>query len=157
MIETALKKTNRRGRFSRYAPLILWIGVIFFLSSRAGSMSNTSLFMRPILRFLFPEAPEEVLLIYHGYVRKFAHFAVYAVLAFWASRAFVSSSALHLQKYWFGFAFGLVLLVAAADETNQSFLTSRTSSPFDVALDCFGGLTMILLFAFVKKYFAKRF
>lgn len=119
-------------------------------------MSNTSLFVRPILKFLFPRATEDVLLVYHGYVRKLAHFTEYAILAFWASRAFFFSSVEFLQKYWHAAAFLLVLIVAAADETNQSFLNSRTSSPFDVMIDCIGGLVMILFFAGFKKYFARR-
>lgn len=156
MNQVILTKSIWRGRFLRYAPLILWIGAVFTLSSNVGSMSNTSLFMRPILKFLFPDAPEEVLLVYHGYVRKLAHFTEYAILAFWASRAFVSSSVNFLQKYWYAAAFLLILLVAAADETNQSFLSSRTSSPFDALIDCLGGLTMILFFAGYKKYFSRR-
>jgi VanZ family protein len=154
MSETILRKSDWRGRFFRYAPLILWTGVIFYLSSNAGSMSRTSTFIRPLLEFLFPNAPEDVLIVYHGYVRKFAHFAVYFVLAFWAARAFVNSSAAVLRKFWFVFSFAAVLLVAAADETNQSRLASRTGSVFDVMIDCFGGLVMILLFALYRFRFS---
>ncbi|GIU81826.1 MAG: VanZ family protein [Acidobacteria bacterium] len=135
-----------RSRFLRYAPLILWIGVIFLLSSNVGSMNNTSRFIRPLLRFLFPDAPEELLQIYHGYIRKLAHVTEYAILAFFASRAFFSSSVNTIAKNWFVFSFALVVAVACLDEFNQSFLSSRTASPFDVMLDCFGGLVMILLF-----------
>lgn len=119
-------------------------------------MSSTSRFIRPLLEFLFPAAPEEILVIYHGYIRKFAHFAEYFVLAFFAARAFNGSANKFLKKYWSVFAFALVALVATADETNQSFLASRTSSVYDVLLDCSGGLTMILLFAVIKKYFKGR-
>ena len=90
-----------RGRIFRYAPLILWIGVVLFASTTMGSMSKTSRFFRPLLEFLFPNAPEETLLIYHGYIRKMAHLTEYGILAFWASRAFWNSSVRFLQKYWF--------------------------------------------------------
>jgi VanZ family protein len=146
MSETISKTFVWRGRIYAYAPLILWIGVIFFLSSSAGSMSNTSRFVRPLLEFLFPDAPEAVLLVYHGYVRKLAHVTEYAILAFLAARAFSLSTTDFLRRFWFLFAFVLVLLVAIADETNQSFLASRTGSPFDVMLDAGGGLTAIILF-----------
>jgi len=155
MVETTFQKSAWRGRFFRYAPLILWIGVIFIASSNTGSMSNTSRFIRPLLEFLFPGTPEEILVVYHGYIRKFAHFAEYFGLAFFASRAFFGSSKEWLRKFWFIFALVLIVLVATADETNQSFLASRTSSVYDVLLDSSGGLTMILLFAVVKKYFFK--
>src|SRR5687767_13318109 len=95
-----LQTADWRGRFFRYAPLILWVGVIFFLSSGQAAMSQTSRFIRPLLEFLFSGVPEETLIAYHSYIRKFAHFAVYAVLAFWAARAFLGSSVKSLQKYW---------------------------------------------------------
>ncbi len=119
-------------------------------------MSSTSRFIRPLLEFLFPAAPEEILIVYHGYIRKFAHFAEYFLLAFFAARAFSTSSNGFLQKFWYVFAMLLIAIVATADETNQSFIASRTSSPYDVLLDCAGGLTMILLFAAAGKYFSKR-
>ena len=115
-------------------------------------MSNTSRFIRPLLEFLFPGAPEEILIVYHGYIRKLAHVTVYAILAFWASRAFINSSRKFLRLFWFACAFVLVLLVASIDETNQSFLNSRTGSIYDVLLDAFGGFAMIAVFYLVMKY-----
>ncbi|HSK73249.1 MAG TPA: VanZ family protein [Pyrinomonadaceae bacterium] len=157
MAETFLVKTDWRGRFIRYAPLFLWIGVIFFFSTAQASMSNTSRFIRPILVFFFPNAPEETLLVYHFYIRKFAHFAEYAALAFFASRAFFASSQKFLRKYWFLTSLLLVLLIASLDEINQSFIPTRTGSVWDVLLDFSGGATM-LIFVYLTKiwYDAKR-
>ena len=155
MAETNLNESKRRGRFFRYAPLVLWIGVIFIMSSGQGSMKETSYFIRPLLEFIFPGATDENLLIYHGYIRKFAHFAEYAALAFWASRAFRSSSIVFLQKFWQFAAFILVLLIAAIDEYNQSFNSLRTGSIYDVLIDISGGLFMILLLV-SYKFFSGR-
>ena len=119
-------------------------------------MSSTSRFIRPLLEFLFPNTPEEILVVYHGYIRKFAHFAEYFGLAFFAARAFYGSSNKWLHKFRSIFALVLIVLVATADETNQSFLASRTSSIYDVLLDCGGGLTMILLYAVIKKFYKGR-
>jgi VanZ family protein len=151
MSESKIKKAIWRGRIIRYAPLILWVSVIFYLSSSQGSMSQTSRFIRPFLEWLFPLAPEETLQIYHGYIRKFAHFFEYAVLAFFASRAFRSSSKDFLQKFWYVFAFLIMLLIASIDEFNQSFNAARTGSIYDVLIDTSGGLTMILLLLILKK------
>ena len=115
-------------------------------------MSNTSRFIRPLLEFLFPNASEETLVIYHGYIRKFAHITEYAILAFWASRAFFNSSQKFTRRFWFVLAFVLVLLVASIDEMNQSFLASRTGSIYDVLLDSSGGLAMILIFYLASDY-----
>ena len=136
----------------RYAPLVLWIGVIMFLSSGQASMSNTSRFVRPLLEFLLPDAPEEILIVYHGYIRKSAHVAEYAILAFWAARAFVSSKQNFLRRFWFVSSFILVFAVASIDETNQSFLNSRTGSIYDVLIDVSGGTAMILIFYLRMKY-----
>ena len=147
---SVLQKSNRRGRILRYAPLILWIGVVLFASTGNASMSETSRFIRPLLHFLFPNAPEETLIVYHAFIRKCAHFAEYAGLAFFAARAFSTSSIRLLRKYWSVFAFLIVVFVASIDEYNQSFNPARTGSGYDVLLDCAGGLTMILLFVLYK-------
>ncbi len=144
MIQSDLAN-KRRERIIRYAPLVLWIGLILFLSTAQASISNTSRFIRPILEFLFPSASEETLILYHGYIRKLAHLTEYAGLAFWAFWAFSNSNLKNLRRLWFVFAFLLVLLIALIDETNQSYLTSRTGSIYDVLLDVSGGLIMILV------------
>ncbi len=118
-------------------------------------MSNTSRFVRPILEFLFPNAPEATYLIYHGYVRKIAHFTEYATLAFLASRAFWHSSKEFLREFWYLSALLLVLLIALIDEINQSLNSTRTGSINDVLLDVSSGLIMIIfLFACKKKTYA---
>ena len=149
--ETSLKK-NWRGRIYRYAPLILWAALILFLSTGQASMSNTSRFIRPLLEFLFPNSPEEILTIYHGYIRKLAHVTVYAILAFWAARAFIVSSQNFLRRFWVVCAFVLVIVIASIDETNQSFVNSRTGSIYDVLLDISGGAVMILIFYSINKH-----
>lgn len=152
-----LQKSKWRGRLFRYAPLVLWIAVIFFASTTQGAMSKTSYFVRPLLEFLFPDVPEETLIVYHGYIRKLAHLVEYAILAFWASRAFCGSSDKVLRKFWFIVSLFLVFLVASIDEYNQSFNASRTGSIYDVLIDVLGGTFMILFFAFYKDSFKKKF
>ena len=102
-------------------------------------MSQTSRIIRPILEFLFPTASPETITFYHGIIRKLAHFTEYAVLGFLAFRGLVG------RKYRFFFAALLVLIVAAIDETNQSFNPARTGSPIDVSIDVCGGLIAIVL------------
>jgi VanZ family protein len=150
MVKSEFQTIRWRERALRYAPLILWIGVIFLLSSGNASMSKTSLVIRPLLEFLFPGAPEETLIAYHAFIRKCAHFTEYGILAFWALRAFKSSSVQILQKYQFVWALLAVALVAVIDETNQSFNPARTGSPWDVLLDVSGGLAMLLFIVFYR-------
>lgn len=120
-------------------------------SSNVGSMSNTSRIIRPLLLWLVPDISEISLTIVHSYVRKLAHFVVYFILGLFAARAFAATLNAYLQRLWFPAALILVVIIAALDETNQSFLASRTSSVFDVLLDAAGGLTAIAIwFAMVK-------
>ncbi|MCA1590273.1 MAG: VanZ family protein [Acidobacteria bacterium] len=154
MIPTTPEPQRRRDAFLRYALLVVWIVVIFFLSGYEGSMSQTSRFIRPILEFLFPAADEPTLHFIHGLVRKFAHFAEYAVLAFFGVRAFRTLAVFQSKNLAYAVAFLLVLSVAAVDETNQSFTTTRTGSILDVLLDVCGGTAMLAaVFLFEKRSF----
>ena len=144
-------RSNWRGRLIRYAPLILWIGVIFFLSSNQGSMAQTSRFIRPIIEFFFPTASPDTFLLVHAFIRKTAHFVEYAVLAMFAAKAFFHSSVRSLRNYWYAFSILLVLLIAAIDETNQWTNVSRTGSGWDALLDLSGGIAAICTLWIAKK------
>lgn len=151
MISDAISKINWRGRFFRYAPLIFVAAIILFASTTQASMSETSRFIRPLLEFLFPNSPDRTLITYHQYIRKFAHFAEYAGLGFFASRAFWNSGKEALGKYWHLIAFIVVIIIASIDELNQSFNPTRTGSIYDVLLDLFGGSVMITLLLVYKR------
>lgn len=138
-------KKERRDTILRYAPLVIWIGVILFLGSGQGSMTRTSIIIRPLLEFLFPSADELTLQLYHGYIRKLAHFTEYGVLAFLALRAFIGSATRYVA------ALVLVALIASIDEINQSFEVSRTSSAWDVLLDIAGGLFVVAVCYFRQR------
>jgi len=151
MENTERKKTFWRGRIIRYAPLILWVAVIFINSSTIGASTNTSRVIRPLLEWLFPLTDAATIDVYHGYIRKLAHFTEYAALAFLASHAFWHSSREILRRFWFVWAFLIVAFIASSDEYNQSFNSLRTSSIYDVLIDVSGGSTMILLYSLLKK------
>ena len=109
-------------------------------------MDETGSILRPILEFLFPAASPETITFYHGYIRKFAHFAEYFVLGILAFRAF------QLKGFRRFIATVLVVvLVASLDEINQSFEPTRTSSIWDVVIDAAGGVTAALLSLLLVK------
>jgi VanZ family protein len=126
-----------------YAPLLIWTFVVLGLGTGVGSMNDTSRIIRPLLEFLFPSASPEALTLYHGYIRKSAHFAEYAVLAFFAFRALAPF------KHRYGLALLFAAAIAAIDEFNQSLDPSRTSSPWDVALDIAGAASTVAVFAII--------
>lgn len=87
----------------------------------------------------------------HFLTRKAGHFTEYAVLAFLARRALITSSHAFIQRYWFQLGLLLVVIYALLDELHQSFVASRTGSIYDSALDVAGGLTVLLVFRLYGK------
>jgi VanZ family protein len=133
-------------RVWRYGPLVIWIAFIFFASTAEFSASNTSRIIGPLLQWIFPNISEETLALAHIITRKVAHFAEYALLAWFAARAFTTSSRRALRVRWFLISLLLVILASLFDEYHQSFVPVRTGSIYDSLLDMSGGLTALLLY-----------
>lgn len=139
----------------RYAPVVLWVGLIFFASTGSMSASNTSRIIRPLLVWLFPDITEASLLQAHFFVRKTAHFTEYAILALLTARALLASPDDRLRRRWYAFAFALVATVALLDEYFQSFNPTRTGTIYDSFIDMSGGATALLLLALWRAYRAR--
>jgi VanZ family protein len=155
---TAAREGIERGgraralsRLRRYGPLVAWMAFIFFASTGEFSAGNTSRIIGPLLRWLYPAISEEQLIAAHFVVRKAAHFAEYAVLAWLAARAFRTSARETLRRRWFPLSLLLVILYALADEYHQSFVPSRTGSIYDSLIDIAGGLAALLLYGFLRR------
>ena len=84
-----------------YAPIVLCVCVIFYLSSPSGSMAETSRIIGPLLKFLVPSISDETLQDVHGYIRKAAHLTEYAILAFLTLLALSRSSIDRLHRFRF--------------------------------------------------------
>ena len=101
----------------RFAPPLLLMGLIFFLSAQpdlSTGLGNWDLVLR-----------------------KLAHMAEYGLLWFlwWRALGFGHP----------GTAIGIALLWAASDEYHQSFVEGRHGSPWDVAIDAVGvGLALLV-------------
>lgn len=132
-------------RLWRYGPLIIWLGFISYASTSGFSADNTSRFIRPVLRWLFPKRSEAELDWLHFLVRKAGHFLEYALLALLARRAFIDSSRQFVRRRWFELALLLVALYALFDEWHQNFEPTRTGSIYDSLIDFAGGLTVLLI------------
>jgi VanZ family protein len=131
--------------FSRYFPLIAWLGFISFASSDNFSAGNTSRIIGPLILWLFPNTSPETLAIIHFITRKIAHFTEYAILGFLAARAFRTSPRDAIRKRWFLICVILIVVNALLDEYHQSFVPSRTASVFDSLIDMAGGLTALIV------------
>jgi VanZ family protein len=143
-------------RLWRYGPLICWVVFISFASTSQFSSLNTSTVIRPLLLWLFPNLNDARAAALHFLIRKVAHFTEYAVLAFLARRAFITSSHAIIQRRWFHLGLLLVVICALLDEFHQSFVPSRTSSLYDSAIDVAGGLTVLLICKFYDRRDERR-
>lgn len=151
-IKCRMSDQNRRAsRFWRYVPLIVWMILIFFASTSELSASNTSLIVRPILLWLFPDISEARIDLAHFFVRKTAHFTEYAIFAALAARAFVTSSHERLRHWFFFAALLLIALYALSDEFHQSFVSTRSASIFDSLIDITGGLVALIVYTIWRR------
>lgn len=127
---------------------------MFSASTNAGSSQNTSRIIEPLLRWLFPRAPGETLLLVHLAIRKAAHvteYAVFAVLLLRAVRHRTTESPLGWNWSQALAVIGLCAAVASADEFFQTFWDRRLGSPRDVALDTFGAALGISLRWLIRR------
>lgn len=124
-----------------WLPAVLWMAVLFTVSTEVGSSRQTSRLLVPLLRWLAPNLPQSTLDKVQLGVRKAGHAVGYAILAglVWAGRR-ASASAIPTAWRWADarFAFAVALLYAATDEWHQTFTATRKGSPADVLLDAVG-------------------
>jgi hypothetical protein len=112
----------------RWAPPVVWMGVIFALSAQSR------------LPDLTPGAP--------GLQAILGHLCAYAVLAvLW--RSALASAGVRGASWW---ALGIVALYGVSDEFHQSFVPNRTPDIFDVEMDVLGGSIALLAAGMWRKY-----
>jgi VanZ family protein len=129
---------DRHRVLKAWIAAILWLIVIAIESTNLASSHNTSRILYPLLHFLFgltyPRFEH-----WHFYIRKGGHVFGYGMLSVLLFRAWRETlSSLEDLKWTFRWATLAVLgtaLVASLDEWHQSYLPSRTGTPWDVLLD----------------------
>jgi len=141
----------KTAAFKYWLPVILWMGVIFVMSTDAGSAAHTSLIIEPLVLWIKPNASHEEFELVHFIIRKLGHLSEYAILGLLVLRALKHARPSAPGK-WSWQAAGVTLLVAAVyaatDEWHQSFVPGRTAALGDVLIDSSGaavGLMVMLL------------
>ncbi len=93
----------------------------------------------------------------HHYIRKSGHFVGYGLIGLAWLRAWWFT--LPRSRFLLDALLALLgtALVASCDEYHQSFLPNRTSSPWDVLLDCCGAITLqLLVYIFMRVFQPKK-
>ena len=147
-----MNQRNLRNRVWRYGPLLLWMVLVWFVSTKQFSALNTSQVLRPLILWIFPNLSQARVAAIHFAIRKAAHFSEYAVMGLLAARAFSTSAKEFLRQHWWLVSFITLVAYALLDELHQSFVPERTASIYDSAIDVVGGVTAL----FVYKLWRRR-
>lgn len=121
-----------KTRIFAFVPVLIWMGVIFFFSSRM----RVSVSSEYVLNFIF---------------FKTLHILEYAVLFALSYRAFcttVSGRSATLNA--FIYAFLLSVVYAASDEIHQMFVQTREGTVRDVIIDALGALSAWMVIASLR-------
>ncbi len=143
-----------------WLPALFWLAVIAWESTPLGSSQETGRFLFPIVRFFDPRITSAQFELVHGAVRKAGHFFGYGMLSLLMLRAWWATLRLpawatrlpswrEMLRAWSAraamIAWGSTVAVAALDEWNQTFLSSRTGALHDVILDAAAALFVQLM------------
>jgi VanZ family protein len=125
------------GRVKNWLPVVAWACLIPGLSTDAFSSEHTSAFIIPVLHWLLPRAGAETLELIHAIIRKMAHLTEYFIFSIFLLRGLRGRDR-GWKLRWAIWAVVIAAGYAALDEFHQSFVPSRTASPWDALLDTAG-------------------
>ncbi len=143
-----------RGRILSWTLVIVWMGLIFFLSSQPGTQSGalskgiTQIIVTAI-EWVFPGVELDVQ-TFHSFVRKSAHFVVYLVLGFLVMNA-IWGRVKGIRRILL--AVLICVLYAVVDEVYQASVPGRSGEAIDVIIDSAGavvGIAAYLTFARIR-------
>jgi VanZ family protein len=124
-------------RIKDWLPAVAWACLISGLSTDLFSSEHTSLFVIPVLRWLDPHASDQTLELMHVMIRKSAHLTEYFIFSIFLLRGLRGKD----RAWSVRLAIWAVVMAAgyaSLDEFHQSFVPSRTASPWDALLDTVG-------------------
>ena len=140
-----------RGFLKFWLPAIAWMIFIFIGSTDLLSADHTSRFIGPFLRWFAPNVSSATVASVQLVVRKCAHVTEYAILAAILFRAFRQSQPRIGRVLVLVLSFLIAAVSAALDEFHQSFVASRTSSAWDVTIDCMGALAGLVIYSIATR------
>lgn len=136
--------------------ILIWMGLIFWFSSRTGVQSGqSSIPITTALSNLIQQGEKIDYSIFwqiEFYVRKSAHFILYGVLGFLCAVYFNHFRV--SNKIKFLAATVLTSLYGMTDEIHQLFVPGRAGKLYDVLVDTLGGIlgaAVVVIFIYLKS------
>jgi VanZ family protein len=134
------------GRWIRiWWPVAFMIAIIVVESTPALGADNTSGPLRYLFQSIFGHVSDDRWEVIHHYIRKTGHFVGYGLVGLSWLRALRMTRPGWKFRIDAALAMLATAVIASSDEFHQSFLPNRTSSPWDVLIDCSGALVLLLL------------
>jgi len=152
--------TNPLADFSlfakRWLPALIWMGLILFASTDAGSTSNSYRLVRPWLLWINPQIKETEIYRINLTLRKTIHVLQFAILAVlvWRAHRLRNLPPKNRTLRAVTLVFFIAIIFAAGSEGVQYLMKARGASVKDVFLNLSGtvlGLGVIYLTGVFKK------
>lgn len=141
-------------KYMSWIPAILWMGVIFYLSSQTGLVSGRlsgGILMRFLegLKGFLPGVMERSFDVdwWHVVIRKNAHLMAYLILGVLVTLPMLRAN----KKQAFLWAFIICVVFAISDEVHQLFVPGRSGQFKDVCIDSFGAMIGVGLIRFSNR------
>jgi VanZ family protein len=151
------RKDGLKFWINAWLPVLLGIGVIMLESTEWFGADNTSEPLRRIYEAIFGHVTFAQWEVIHLIIRKSGHFLGYGAIGLAWLRAWWMT--LPYSRYLPDALLALLgtAVIASSDEFHQSFLPNRTSSVWDVLIDCCGAITLqIFVYMFMRMVRPKR-
>lgn len=134
--------------------IIIWMATIFKFSGQQGTESgNTSIkFTVAIIQIITGksiEADDSFVEVIQLFIRKMAHFSIYALGGFLIMNYTYTTKKTMKQKIFQSIAFGAGY--AITDELHQFFVPGRSARILDVGIDTAGVITGIFVYIALRK------
>ena len=151
--------TNKVKR--RLIAFALWLvvaaivaGLIIHFTGQTASESNKTSkgFLRTILEFFLGEEDEDLITDWNHYVRKAAHYTLFAAFGLSLTAALQYQDKVPRLPV----SLGVGALFAVADEVRQHFIPGRATQVKDMIIDFIGVLTGALLVTLIAYIVRKR-
>lgn len=138
--------------------VILWMGIIFYLSHQPATISSqlSAGIMEKIFKLIEKmtfhiEVNKE---FFHFLIRKSAHFFAYFILGILVIHAVRRNNVYHLQGFLL--AFLICIIYATTDEMHQLFIPGRSGEVKDVLIDSAGSITGIIIYLLITRLLRKE-
>jgi VanZ family protein len=154
-----MSSSRRRVGFwvKAWLPVLMGIAMIVVESTEWLGADHTDGPLRLLYQAIFGHVSYAQWEIIHHYIRKTGHFVGYGLIGLaWLRAWWMTLPHSHFLPDALLALMGTAL-IASLDEFHQSFLINRTSSPWDVLIDCSGAITLqLMVYIFMRINRPKR-